>query len=139
MTDLTLSPTNIRPLPGAEVSGKEAGEAMSLGTVVYVAGDSKIYKTDADDATKCSGQIGLVVSGGQEDRDGDIASGEFCGVLWFGRVALNGKTLDETKQFYISGTAGKIADAAGTVTRRLGAAESATILFFNPQSSAPTS
>lgn len=143
MATLTLYPLKVKPLEGSIISAKDAGEATKVGRLVYVAGDGLVYETDAADAAKVSGQIGMVVSGGREDRDGDIAAGERVGVLWFGRVALNGTTLDETKSFFCadvtSTVKGLIGDTAGTVTRRIGAAESETVLFFNPDTSGASS
>jgi len=143
MATLTLYPAKIKPLEGAIISAKDAGEATKVGKLVYVAADGMVYETDAASAAKVSGNIGMVVSGGRQDPEGDVAAGERVGVLWFGRVALNGTTLDMTKQYYCANVTstvkGLIGDAAGTVTRRVGAAESATVLFFNPDTSGASS
>jgi hypothetical protein len=136
MANLTITPKYVRPLAGAYVSTKRAGEALSVGNLVYVAGDGDLNLCDADTAATMTAQLGLVVAGanasGLTSPTGAIANEEYCTVLWFGRVALDPASLDETKQYYVSNTAGKIADGAGTNTRRVGAPESDTIFFFNP-------
>jgi phage tail sheath gpL-like len=129
MTDATVSAVNARPLLPSQTMRKVAGEALSLMDVVYLDASEEWKKTDGSAAISSKGIVGVVVAGNQEETT--IADGEMATVVVFGRVA--GFT-DLTPQapYYVSDTAGKAGDVAGTVTRFLGWAESATVLFLEP-------
>lgn len=140
MSDITLVATQVRPLLGAITRMFDAGEAMTVGDVVRVSTSGTVVKGDASTAPGAKGQLGIVVAGANAHSSGTIASGERVTVVVFGPVFLGSTvTLDETKTHYLSDTAGKIADAAGTVTRAIGNAESNTVFFFNPSDTAASS
>ncbi len=143
MADLTITPAKVAPLAGSIVVAKEAGEDMTVGNLVYVSSDGTVKLCDADTLATVTGQMGIVVAGngngGLPSSTGAIVDGETVSVVVFGRVSFGEAILDETKQYYASNTAGAIGDVTGTITRRVGAPESDTIFFFNPNTVAPTS
>jgi len=143
MADLSITPKDVRALEGAIVTTANAGEAMSVGDLVYLETDGDWNKTDADTGTTLTGTLGIVVAGsgngGLPNSAGTIANGERITVLLFGRVNLN-VTLSAKVQYFASNTAGKISNTVGTVTRRIGSAETTDgIFFFNPNTTAATS
>jgi hypothetical protein len=81
--------------------------------------------------------IGIVVAGHKHNSAGTWEAGEILDVVVVGRVfGISG--LDETKTYYVSDTAGDMAETHGTVTRVVGWAETADIFFVMP-SAAPSS
>lgn len=138
MTLITVQATRIRPLLGSITGAGQMGEASQIGQLVYVGSDDKLYETDATDASKVSGKLGWLVAGNQITADGSLQIDEAVTVVWFGRVAV-GEGLDPSQDYYIADTPGRMADAVGTITRRTGYAESASVFFFNPDISEPTS
>lgn len=131
MSDVTKTATKIRPLiPSQNVKGL-AAEALTLGDVVYRNTDSKWALADASAAATSKGEIGILVAGGQHKPTGAVAAGEMCDVVVNGRVA-GFTALEETTDYYLSNTAGALADGAGTVTRFMGHAESAEVFFVEP-------
>jgi hypothetical protein len=140
MTDLTLTVRYVRPLVGSTVVPKTAGEAMTVGDLVYPFSDDTVKKCDADTFATVNGQVWMVVAGGRHEPDGAIITNERVTCLEFGRVELGpDQSLLDAAHYFASNTAGKIADAAGTVPRRIGSPESDHVLFFNPNTVAPTS
>ena len=143
MSTLTLTPRLVRVLPGGITSTRVMYEASKVGRIVYVGTDSLMREAAGDTNTLATGQLGLIVSGGRADPDGNVAAGEAVTVLWFGRVNL-GVTLVSTTQYYLADTTstvkGLFGDAAGTVSRRVAKPEDETgIIFFNPQDVATAS
>jgi hypothetical protein len=139
MSDITVSKTQLRVLEPAQVTQGVAGSAMSVGDVVKPATDEQWDKAIADTGAHAQGLLGLVVAGGKMVMEGgvagDIAAGDKMTVLLIGRVKLAdaAATLSESSDYYLSGsTAGVIVNAAPTVRRFLGTAESEQVLFFNP-------
>ena len=133
MADVTINATEVRPLVGSVVQRLSAGDRMRLGDEVYVAADGDVEKADASAAGTVAGIIGIVVSGAAADTDGDVANGETVGVLIHGPVYLGtDASLDETKVYYVSDNAGKLADAAGTNSRVVGNPITTTNFFWHP-------
>lgn len=134
MADIVLDPLKVRPLFGGITSPMIATVATQIGRIVQVHDtlSGQVVQADASAVGTVSGHIGMVVGAGNKGTDGVIAAGETCDVLWFGRVAVD-VTLDPLGNLYVSDTAGVIADAAGTSSRRIGKPETANVLFFNPE------
>lgn len=139
MPNITIDPKTIRPLRGSNVTMSDAGEDMALGDLVYVSGDGVVSLCDASDSATVTGRMGMAIGVSNYLNSGQIALGERLSVLWFGRVAIPGAALDVTKQYFASDDPGKIADAAGSTTRAVGAPESEEIFFFNADTVSPTS
>ncbi len=137
MADISLTAAQIRPLVanGAVLRSYKAGAALTVGQAVYLASDGDVEPADAN-AVASARAIGIVV----ESRDGEtsIASGDPCTVCVFGPVSgFSGMT--PGANCYVSDTAGKVADAAGTCSRIIGYAETAGILFVHPEQNDPSS
>lgn len=141
MPDVTVTPKYVKPLVGSFVRLHTASTALTVGNVVAPTGTGDyVEKTDASTNENVQGLIGLVVAGGRREPDGSIIADERVTVLWFGPVELGADAaLDVAKNYFASDTAGAIADASGTVTRRVGAPLSATCLFWNPGMAPATS
>lgn len=129
MADLTVTAKSVRPLPGAVIRNFTAGAALNVGDLVYVDSNGKVQPTDAD-ATGTLLAIGVVVSAGSIGAT-SAASGDAVSVAVFGPVNGFGGATPGGK-LYVSNTAGKIADAAGTNTRVVGIALAADTLMLIP-------
>lgn len=140
MTDWSSSITGavLRPVPGQTITRMvEAAEDMAAAEVlVYLNGTEsggleQATRADASAATSCKGVLGLRLAGSEKSTDGTCDSGEVITVAILGPVTgLTG--LDETKEYFVSDTAGYGADAAGTVTRSIGWPLSSTAFNFTP-------
>lgn len=118
--------------------------ASQLGRLVYIPSDDTVDETDASDLNKVTGNIGMLVAGSRHSTDGLLVDGETVTVLFWGPVWLGDASLDPTLQYFCAdqatGVDGRMADAAGTVTRRIGAPLGDEELFFNGVDvTAPTS
>jgi hypothetical protein len=138
MGDISLTAANVRALQanGAVVRSYDAGAAITVGEAVYIASDGDVEPTDADLTEAAAKGIGIAV----ESYDGEtsIASGDPVGVCVFGPVSgFSGMTPGQT--LYTSDEEGNIADAAGTASHVIGHAESATIVWVDPDQSDPSS
>lgn len=131
MSDWTVTATAVRPLLGSVTRPITTAEAMSLGQVGYINGSGTLNIADGSAASTAAGQLAIVVAGAAGNTSGSVASGEVATVLLMGPVA-GFTSLDETKQYFLSDTSGKGADAAGTVTRALGWPLSSTVFNFVP-------
>lgn len=132
MSDLVGTGLTLRPLVGALTRFLEAGEDFAVAeTVGYIASDYKVYKADADDAAKAAGQLVVRVADELARTDGTIKAGDMGTWVLTGPVA-GWTSLDATKQVFLSGTAGRAADASGTVIRALGWPLSASVMNWNP-------
>lgn len=141
MADLSLTAADVRPLRehGAVVLAAQAGEALTVGDLVYQASDGDWNQADANAGQPQTRAQGIVV----ESYDGEtsIASGAQCSVLVFGPVT-GFSSVTPGALYWVSDTAGKIADAAGTYDRIVAwGVEIAgqDVLFFNPQTNNPAS
>lgn len=137
MADWTITATKVTFLPGQKVRRMQASEAMTLGTLCYTNADGKLAKADASAASTVKGQLFMVIAGAQGNTSGTIASDEWVTACWLGPIP-GFSSLDETKQYFVSDTAGKGADAAGTVTRAIGYPESSDVFMFNPGQDYPS-
>lgn len=104
-----------------------AGETVAAGNLVYLkAADGQWYKTDADTAATIDFvQLGIAQGAG-------IASGAITGGILIKGLDTNQSGLVAGTIYYASNTAGAIASSAGTNSRGIGQAQSATTLYFDP-------
>jgi len=123
----------IRPgTPAMTVKAAAAsGQSGYLGDVVQKDASGLWQLADASAASGVVGMVGIVVAGHKANYAGTWEAGEILDVVVIGRVfGISG--LDETKTYYISDTAGDMAETAGSVTRVIGWAETADIFFVMP-------
>lgn len=124
MAALTITTTAVIPSTGATFLEATAGEAITLGDVIYQkASDSKFYKADVDLSAEAATVIGIAVATVNIGGRALIQTG---GLLAFGAILTKGLV-------YVAGaTAGKInpvADlASGWYTSILGVAYDASTL-----------
>ncbi|HBT75040.1 TPA: hypothetical protein DEB29_03510 [Candidatus Wolfebacteria bacterium] len=109
-----------------------SGETLVFGDLVYLkAADSKWWKTDANaDATAGAVKIGICVLA--------VTGSGATEILLFGKIRADAlfPTLTVGAPVYISESAGAIVVAkpttAGAIQRKIGSADTADILFFDP-------
>lgn len=114
MADLTVTAAQVAPIfpEKAEIFDFIATETITAGQVVYLTSAGKAGVADANAAGRQQAR-GIALNGG--------AAGQPISVLKRGHVAgytLSGMNHDALA--YLSDTAGALADAAGTMTVRLG-------------------
>lgn len=134
MGDINLTAADIRPLTenGAVLRKFTAGGAITVGDVVYIAADGDVEAADANAGTPAEQGIGIAV----ESKDGEtsISANDPVSVCLLGPVAgFSGMTPGDV--LYVSNTAGKLADAAGSFSRVMGKALTASIFWVNPEQS----
>jgi hypothetical protein len=134
MANATVSVGDIKPLIPSEVVGgvAAANVTVAVGKVFRRDSNGKWVLAQANTSAGATGELGLCVATGRAETDGDALAEEALTLVLQGRVA--GFTdLDETLNYYLSdNTAGVIEDAAPAVSRFLGSAENANVLYFNP-------
>ncbi len=129
MADLTITARSVRALPNAVVRDFIAGGAGNVGDAVYVDSTGKVQQASAA-AAGTAIAIGVVVSVGSLGAAA-FASGDAVNVQILG--AVNGFSgLTPGTRVYLSNTAGKLADLAGTVSKQMGVAIAAdTVLLLH--------
>lgn len=138
MSAISLTAANIRALTenGAVIRRHIAGGTITVGQLVALASDGAIDPADANASQALTMAIGIAVQ--SYDGETSIAAGDPVSVCVFGPVAgFSGMT--PGANHYVSDTAGAVDDAAGTYDRIVGYAESATVLFVNPEMNDPSS
>ncbi len=129
MADIAVTAKDVRPLPNALVERRRAGGSGNVGDIVYMAADGDVEVTDASAAGTTYG-MGVVVAVAGTDQTAFVA-GDNLDVVVFGQVTgFSGMTPNDV--LYISDTAAKLGDAAGTTSHKFARARSATVLFVNP-------
>jgi hypothetical protein len=130
MADITVTPANVRPLPGYWARNAIAGEALDLGDVVYLDGvTGRAMAAQADDPAT-SVVVGIVVAVGNEGKTAAVA-GEAVSVVLQGVVQGYSGMTPGSYVYLSAATAGAAADDAGTVI--LGIAWAADMLLLRPQ------
>lgn len=108
------------------VSGT-AGETITAGNLIYFkSADQRWWKTDADDSTTVQ-NVFLGIAQGSGTAGVSISSG----ILIEG-VDTHQSAMTPGSTYYASNTAGAISSSAGTFPQTVGAAVSATQIYFNP-------
>lgn len=124
MSDITRTKAEVKGLAGSiYVASATAGGTIESGELVYLDGTNGWKRADASAAASVSGLMGILVA------PQDVVSGdEGLSIVIFGRVAgYSGMTPGAL--CYASDNDGEIADATGSTDKRVGYAETATILF----------
>lgn len=137
MADWTVTATKVGLLPGQKVRRKQMAVAASLGDLCYVNADGKLAKADASAVATSKGQLYVPVAGAKGNTSGTLAADEWVTAVWLGPIP-GFTSLDETKLYYVSDTAGKGADAAGTKVRSIGYPDSATVFMLAPGQEDPS-
>lgn len=138
MSAVSLTAANIRALTdnGAVIRRHIAGGTITVGQLVALASDGFIDPADANGSQALSMAIGIAVQ--SYDGETSIASSDPVSVCVFGPVSgFSGMT--PGANHYVSDTAGAVDTAAGTYDRIVGYAETATLLFVNPEMNDPSS
>lgn len=130
MADVTVTSADVRALTenGALIRHYDAGAAITVGYVVYIAADGDVEHADAN-AAGLQQTIGIAVQ--SKDGETSIAAGDPVSVCVFGPVA-GFSSLTPNTTMWLSDTVGRIADTAATFDRIMGYAESANVIFVNP-------
>lgn len=126
---------NVRALDGATIRSGTAGGTISVGDWVYIASDGDWERADASASSTALGR-GIVVA--SVTGETAIAAGEGLAVVSFGPVA-GFEDLEPGAAGFTSNDAGKLEDAAGTVTWVGGYAESPQVFFVMPGLALPES
>lgn len=126
MANLTVTAADVRPLPGAKIVRMQAGGTVSVGAAVYVVSDGDVEHTAGGSLSTVLPALGIVCAALDGDTSG--ASGEWVDVVTAGRVTgFSGMTPGDIA--YVSNTAGKLADAAGTKSLIMGLVLSTTVVL----------
>ena len=138
MSAISLTAANIRALTenGAVIRRYIAGGTITVGNLVALASDGYIDPADANGSQALSMAIGVAVQ--SYDGETSIAAGGPVSVCVFGPVS-GFLAMTPGANHYVSDTAGSVDTATGTYDRIVGYAESATVLFVNPEMNDPSS
>lgn len=131
MGDVTITASDVRPLPGALCRRFDAGGAVYMGEAVYVASDGDVERADSDGSLSAQA-IGIAVA--TPDGDTVVADGDPVDVCWLGPVA-GYSSLTEGTPVYISGTAGQMTQddvGAGTYEFIMGHPDGETVILVRP-------
>lgn len=138
-----IIPTTSRPLLGSITAQAVMAEASQTGRWCQINASGQLIEAAGDDAATSTGMLVFLVAGSAQNVNGTLQLGETATFVSFGRVAMPGAALDPTADYYLSDpvslVSGLMADAAGTVTRRLGRAEASEVFFVNPDIAEATS
>jgi len=132
MTVIARTKADVRPLAGAIIRRGEAGGTIEAGEAVYLNSTNGWKIADGSAAASLAGLVGVMVAP-QDAADGDIID-----------ICLSGPVtgyaaMDPGALHYVSDTDGEIDTAAGTKTKIIGYAESATVLWVNASANADPS
>lgn len=129
MADKIVSKRRVAPMPGAIVRNIIASGAGSVGDVIGINADMGGRVANAGAAPTANAH-GVVTAVGCEGAV-DFEVGDALSVVTHGPVC--GITNGAPGAVYLSNADGKMADAAGTVSRVIGRVESADIVYVNIQ------
>ena len=119
---------NIKPLDGAIVRRYVAGSAITPGDAVCMSSDGYIDPADSD-ALATNTVVGIALV--PRNQGTAYAAGDVVDVVVHGPVqCATGGT--PGAYAYTSGTAGQMAESAGTKSLIVGFVEAATIVFVRP-------
>lgn len=136
---ITFTSAEIRPLRGAVPRNYRAGGACTVGYAGYLDSNGYVQHADADVSEAASRGRGVIVA--SKDGETSIASGDRCSMVVFGPVGgFAGMT--PGAPVYIDTTVGTYTHTkptGGAYQQSIGWAESATVLWVNPDSGDPAS
>lgn len=141
MADLAPDATQVSRVEGAVCLPYLAGGTVEIGDAVYLDSAGKVQRADAD-ALASSQAIGIVVGVGIHGYTTAAANTMVTVCIW-GRVFLGDAiAMTVPGRVYVSTTAGKMDQTApaaqGDYPFQLGRADSATVIFVDPQYLTPT-
>lgn len=117
MADITIDPIRVAPVGTVEQHTAPSGEAFEAGSMIHLDSTSLVWvKANATNAAGSAGRIACALS--KSNRAGDPITGVYRGNVDLGAAALDGLAPEAT--LYLSNTAGKMADTAGTVSKPIG-------------------
>jgi hypothetical protein len=133
MADLTFTAASVRPLiPSNVVKHTADAASMTPGHLVYLKSDGDVALADANAAASVEA-YGIIVA--IEGGKSSTAIGDVVSVALSGSRVAGFSSLTPGARGYVSETAGDIADAApsgaGTWTKSVGFAESATVFYLD--------
>ena len=131
MANLDVTTRRISPLSGAIIRTLIAAEAGSLGDAVLVSGNDLAEPASAAAAGTAVAR-GVVVSAMRSGLGTEtFAAGDALSVVLVGPVTgYTGLTAGD--DVFLSDTAGRLADEAGTVTKKMGFVVNAETIFVLP-------
>ena len=107
-----------------------AAESLSFSNLAYRASDNRWNKADADTLAKTEGDLAIVVTTGTTAENGYVT------ILKLGSVKNTSWSFTIGAILYMSQTAGVITatepSAVGTFSRKIGYAQAANVVYFNP-------
>ena len=128
MANLAVTAANVRPLDGSRTRAYDLASALSVGEPYYITSTGAIARADANVSATLAAARGIVTAIGGGKTTG--AAGDRATGVVFGPVAgFTGLTPNQVG--YLSNDIGKLEDAAGSFTRIMGYAESATVFFVD--------
>ena len=130
MADLSITARSVRPLPQAIIRDFIAGGSGNVGDAVYIDTTGKVQQGNAGAAGTAIAR-GIVVGAGGAGVLTFAAGDTVSVVLLGGVVGFSGAAKGVT--VFLSNTAGKIADAAGTVSKKMGLTIDDTIVYVQPE------
>lgn len=138
MASISLTSAQIRPLEGAIVRNYQAGAALTVGYAVYLDSSGYVQHADANGSEAASRGRGIVVA--SKDGETSVSSGDRCSVCVFGPVG-GYASMTPGEPVYVSDTVGRLdQDQPSNAYRQaLGWADSASVIFVNPDVQDPSS
>jgi hypothetical protein len=120
---------NIKPLDGAKVRRYLAGATITPGAPVYISAASTVSEADAS-AVNTNACIGVALA--PRNQGTAYAAGDMVDVVTYGPCQfVTGATAGAI--VYVKDDVGEVSETTGTKTTIVGIAETATVVFVNPQ------
>ncbi len=139
MASISLTSAQIRPLTGAICRNYQAGAALTVGYAVYLDSSGYVQHADANLSEAGARAMGIVVA--SKDGETSVVSGDRCSVCVFGPVG-GYASMTPGEPVYNSSTVGRLdqtAPTGGAYPQAFGRADSATVIFVNPDVADPSS
>lgn len=137
MAAITVTPALVRPLNGAVLRRYNTGATVTPGQGIYVASDGDVEPADGDDVDQAQAR-GVAISDGVGSVSFPAAT-RIDAVVHGPVAGFSGMT--PGKIVYVSPTAGALdhtpSATTGDFNYAIGYAESATVLFVDPQITVP--
>ncbi len=131
MSVITRTKASVKGLKGnVYAASAEAGGTIEAGMAVYLNGTNGWKAANGSANATLAGLMGVLVSP-EDVVDGDKG----LSIVIFGRVP-GYESMDPGALHFVSDTDGEIDTAAGTKTKHIGYAETAEILFVQPNAPA---